>query len=218
MIPGMIHVGYVHPGVVTEQFCMSLLMASKFSDRIFGISAAQSPRQFVARNENIKNFLRGQAEWFLQIDTDMKFEMTAIDDLVEAAEEAGAKAAGALCFGYTPAINEVFVGIWKYDEEKKQYLKQHEYEENSRFYVDATGAAFLLIHRSILEELGDDWHQDHIAHPDTGNPMGHDIALCHRIRTETGNRILYCADIKIGHVKKFIVDEDTFKAYKRSLA
>ena len=65
MIPGMVHVGYVHPGVVTEQFCMSLLMASKFSERIFGVSAAQSPRQFVARNENIKNFLRGQAEWFL---------------------------------------------------------------------------------------------------------------------------------------------------------
>ena len=215
MIPGMVHIGYVHPGTVTEQFCMSLIMAIKYSDRIFGVSAAQSPRQYVARNENIINFLNGHAEWFLQIDTDMKFPMTAVDDIVEAAEQAGAKAAGALCFGYTPAVNEVFVGIWKWDEEKKQYFKQHEYEEDGRFYVDATGAAFLLIHRSVLEELGDNWHEDHIAHPDSGRQMGHDIALCHRIRTETGNRILYCADIKIGHVKKFVVDEDTFKAYRR---
>ena len=217
MIPGAIHVGYVHPGMVYEQFSMSLLQAFKYSDRLIAVTGSQSARQFVARNENIEAFLKGQGEWYIQIDTDMTFRMTAIDDLVEAAEKAGAKAAGALCFGYTPATNEVFPGIWKWDDEEKQYHNEPDYEEDARFTVDATGAAFLLTHRSLLEELGAPWHENHISHPDTGKPMGHDISFCHRIRTETDNRILYCADIKIGHIKRFTVNEDTYRAYRRSL-
>lgn len=216
MIPDTIHVGYVHPGTVHERFMRSLLKAFKLSKRLIAFSGSTCPRQHVARNDNIRDFLKGPCEWFLQIDTDMEFDMEAPDRLVDAAVEAGAKVAGALCFGYNKDQAEVFVGIWMWNEEKKEYERQDDYPEGERFYVDATGAAFLLVHRDILEAIDYPWHQDHIFHPDTGQAMGHDISFCHKIRTVTGEPVLYCADIPIGHVKEFTVTEDTYRAYRRA--
>ena len=218
MIPGTIHVGYVHPGRVHEPFMHSLLQAFKYSDRIIAFSGSSSPRQFAARNSNIEEFLKGPCEWYLQIDTDMVFHMTAPDDLLDAAIEADAKMAHALCFGFDKTSNYVFTGIFSWDEDERRYHNVEEYEEDTRFYCDATGAAFLLSHRSVLEEVGAPWHQDHVEHPDTGKPMGHDVSFCHRIRKATGEPVLYCADIKIGHVKEFVVNEDTYKAYRRTVA
>lgn len=216
MIPATIHIGYVHPGVVHEQFMVSVTQAFKYSDRIIGMTGSKSARQFVARNDIIREFLEGEAEWFIQIDTDMTFGMTAIDDLVRNAVAADARVAAGLCFIYDPNENKVLPNIFMWDEDKKDYDMEIDYEEDSQFWCDATGSAFLLLHRTILEELGEPWHQNWVSHPDTGKPMGHDISLCHRIRTETGEPILYCADIKIGHIKNFVVDEDTYKAYRRA--
>jgi hypothetical protein len=218
MIPGTCHIGYVHPGRVHEPFMRSILQAFKYSDRMLAFTGSSCPRQYVARNENIEHFLKGPAEWYLQIDTDMVFDMTAPDDLLDAAIEAGAKHAAGLCFGFDKTAKSVFHAIYNWNEEESRYHLEEEYEEDSRFYCDATGAAFLLTHRSVLEELDYPWHQDHVKHPDTGGMMGHDLSFSHRVRTETGERVLYCADIKIGHVKEFIVDEDTYKAYRKATA
>jgi len=217
MIPGTVHVTYVHPGTVYEPFMMSLISAFKYSDRVLGATGSTNARQEFARNSNVEEFLAGEAEWMLQIDTDMTFGITAIDDLMEAAEEAGAKIAAGLCFIYNMDKNQVLPNIFMWNEEDRDYDLVKDYEEDTRFYCDATGAAFLLIHRSILEQLDFPWHENHQKHPDTGKSMGHDISLCHRIRKETGEPILYCADIKIGHIKRFVVNEDTYKAYREAV-
>ena len=216
MIPDTIHVGYVHPGTVHEDFMRSLLQAAKLSEMFIGMSGSTCARQYVARNDNIIEFLKGPAEWYLQIDTDMTFEITAPDDLVDAAVNADAKMAAGLCFIYNKDKNQVLPNIFMWNDEKKEYDLQEDYPEGERFYVDATGAAFLLVHRDLLEATDYPWHQDHVAHPDTGKAMGHDISFCHKIRTVTGEPILYCADIPIGHIKEFVVTEDTYKAYRKA--
>jgi GT2 family glycosyltransferase len=217
VIKGSVHVGFVHPGTVHTDFMTSLLQAFKWSNRLIAFSGSTCPRQYIARNDNIEEFLKGPCEWFLQIDTDMTFNMKAPDALVAAAEESGSKMAGALCFGYLKDDSAVFPGIWMWNEKMKKYELQEDYETNSRFWVDATGAAFLVTHRSVLEEMGAPWHQDFEEHPDTGMRMGHDIAFCHRARKVTGEPILMCADIKIGHVKEFTVTEQTYQAYRRNV-
>jgi hypothetical protein len=209
-------VGFVHPGRVHTDFMASLLQAFKWSDRLIAFSGSSCPRQYIARNDNIEEFLKGPAEWYLQIDTDMTFEMGAPDLLVSLAEDADAKMAAALCFGYIKDTRDIFPNMWWWDEKNKAYELIEDYVKDTQFWVDATGASFLLTHRTVLEAVEAPWHEDHEEHEDTGKRMGHDISFCHKVRKATGESILYCTDIKVGHIKEFTVTEETYDAYRRA--
>lgn len=214
--PDTIHVGFVHDKRVEAEFAVSLAQAMRVTPEIIGLTASQNARQHVARNDVVRQFLQGKAEWLLEIDSDMVFERDAPKRLLGAAKGAGAKVAHAEAFGFHDRSHTVHTGVWNWNEDAFEgggYVRLNAWQWGTRFWVDAAGAAFLLLHRDVLEAVGDPWHENFMEHPDTGLPMGHDIALHHKIRKATGERTLYCSDIEIGHVKSFVVTRDTYLSW-----
>ena len=151
------------------------------------------------------------------IDSDMIFEPETYARMYEAATKGGHKIVSALAFMYDEAAGMIVPNIFNWDEKDQEYKVHLRYERDSAFYCDATGVAFTMIHRSIFEDLeergyGDNWHFDHHVHPDSGKPMGHDIAFFHMCRTLLDERVWYMSNAKVGHRRTVEIREENFDA------
>lgn len=117
------------------------------------------------RNYIVEKFLGHGSEWLFMVDTDMGFAMDTIERLVRSAclQEAGVM--GALCFqlydkdqrasfhgkryGIMPTLYEDMAG--------EGYRHIPDYKQDDVVRVDATGGACLLIHRSVVSAIADNW-------------------------------------------------------------
>ena len=82
---------------------------------------------------------------------------------------------------------------------------------------DATGAAFLLIHRAALERIRDHgfnrtfpWFQET---ENVGQPVGEDITFCLRAR-QLDIPVHVNAAVKVGHHKSTLLTEERFLAQR----
>lgn len=121
-----------------------------------------------ARNFLTREFLNSESEWLLFIDADMGFPPYALHRMLGAALNDGLKPIiGGLCFalstvGYdedTQAeTREVFptIGVWDRNDQNEiigfKYVLQ--WDRGAVIQVDMTGAAMLLIHRTVFEKIG----------------------------------------------------------------
>ena len=104
MANGDIVIGYVHPGKVDEEWARSLAMAFANKDnQLVGMIGSTSARHEQARNNTIEQFLAGDAEWFMWIDTDQQFEDDAPAKLRAAAEADNVKMAGGITYIWNKA-------------------------------------------------------------------------------------------------------------------
>ena len=122
-----------------------------------------------ARNYLTREFLASESEFLLCADADMGFPAWSLHAMLGAALNDGLKPIiGGLCFalstvGYNEEnqaeTRELFptIGIWDRNEAGEiigfKYVMQ--WEKGSVIQMDMTGAAFLLIHRSVFEAMGD---------------------------------------------------------------
>lgn len=122
-----------------------------------------------ARNYLTREFLASESEWLLFIDADMGFPDFALHRMLGAALNDGLKPIiGGLCFalstvGYDPVnqaeTREVFptIGVWDRNDAGEiigfKYVMK--WEKGAVLQMDMTGAACLLIHRSVFEKMGD---------------------------------------------------------------
>jgi hypothetical protein len=77
--------------------------------------------------------------------------------------------------------------------------------------VDATGFGSVLINMEVFEKIERPWFQFDISRP-TG-PVGEDIAFYLKARA-AGFRVLVDCSIKIGHLSRMVITEDSYFAYK----
>jgi len=153
-----------------------------------------------ARNAAVRTFLdEGKADWLWWIDCDMGFAADTVDRLFEAADPVDRPIVGALAFsnreddsdglgGYrctaTPTVMD-----WakvKGDDGEDQYGWQirWDYPINTVTRVGGTGAACILIHRSVFEKIAEHpesgaWY-DRIPNTTTGQLIGEDLSFCLR--------------------------------------
>lgn len=178
-----------------------------------------------ARNDTVREFLHGggNSDWLMWIDTDMGFEADAVDRLVEAADPEIAPIVGGLCF----AMREVGVdGVggmlvqpvptiynWtsiKNDDgsERSGYSPCLGYPRDAFMRCDATGSAFVLIHRSALEameaEFGD-WYTP-VWNPSVSAWVSEDLSFCMRANA-LELPIHVHSGIKTTHLKSVWLDE-----------
>jgi hypothetical protein len=208
---GKVMVATLSPGTVTTQYARSVatLCLTNPAGALAGVNTVRTARSFMGRNQAIQEFLASPLEWLLWIDSDMDFTPDAFATLYqEATTNPEAKIVTGLCFMYDADSTTIFPNIF-YQQEDGSYGPEWQYEPDSRFWCDATGVAFTLIHRSVFEAVGYPWHQDWIIHPETGHPMGHDISFYHKARKH-GFRVRYCADAKVSHVKTWAIGETAF--------
>jgi hypothetical protein len=202
-------------GVVSTPFAHSLARnCANMGERVLGIMRLGGSQQIQMRNQAIEAFLHmpEEPEWLLSWDTDMELiDPNSLRRLIDHAEEHEARIATCLGFmqrtdmradvDWMPSPNMM---MWH--EESEHYIMKLNYQKDKPQWCDATGMGFTLMHRSLLLEMmvtGNPWHERFEG-------FGHDVYFCHKARTQFGDRVLYCADIKSRHWKAFGLDEDMF--------
>ncbi len=213
-------VAFIHPGQVSAFFNTSviatLLYDQNNSRRIVGMMQEWSSANVsAARNSLTNRFLDDHdADYLLWIDADMAWEPTAVDDLVACADPEKAPIVGGLCFG--AAQDQLFPTIYQFvkrEDDAISTVRVGQYPANTLLQCAATGAAFLLIHRSVLEDMRE--RQFNKAFPFfqetelAGQPAGEDVTFCLRAGI-CGAPIYVNTAVKIGHHKSHLLTEDLF--------
>lgn len=177
-----------------------------------------------ARNQATKDFLESDIEWMWFIDSDMGWEPDALEKLLAVADPKERPIVGGLCFGFTAGedgageaqgpFKHPFPTLYDLAEEDDNigFRVRWYYRPAALQQVGATGAAFLLIHRSALERMrakhGETWWT-RIKHPKAKSTWGEDTSFCVRAGT-CGIPIYVDTRVRTSHLKPIYVSEETF--------
>jgi hypothetical protein len=157
-----------------------------------------------ARNTATAAFLASDSDWLLWIDTDIGFEPDALEKLLAVADPETAPIVGGLCFIEGDFSHDFRGGLrsslaptlydWAWIEPKSgmpgtyKMVARQEWATDAVTRVGATGAGFLLTHRSVYEKISA-WLQESGAPPHIwferipgadGELCGEDISFCLR--------------------------------------
>lgn len=228
-------IAFIHPGDVAGAFMDSvcrLLLAETRPGRLMDdgggfINLQSGPRIAEARSQICETFLTHphykSSEWILMADADMVFTEHDVRRVVEAADPAERPIVGGLCYaGYSP--ESMYPTLYSLIEEEGSWAldKVADFPENAMVKVGATGAAFLLVHRSALTKMYEAFHllpngqinsypwfvEGHVDHK--GRQVGEDVAFCLRAHS-IGLPVYVHTGVKIGHRKNIILTEDVWK-------
>lgn len=207
---GTICAGFLHPGDVRGEMAASLFVSGKEIPQLVGLAVRQSgPRLAAARNRIVREFLQStRFEWLLFIDSDMFWKVDDLRKLINTADAVERPVVGGLCFA--DQNGQLFPTIYMLDKNTGSYHVALDYPQDKAFPVDGTGAAFIMIHRRVLERVGaaytepTPWFADTIVN---GEERGEDLTFCQRVR-ELGYPIYIDARVKVGHVKQRYLTED----------
>ena len=221
--PKSVVLAYIHPGQVSSYFAESMI-ASLFYDqhagrppRIANIYQEWSSANVSAsRNIVTQRFLdKNDADWLLWIDSDMQWSPFDIDVLLDAADPKTMPVLGGLCFGMS--MGKPFPTIYHFAEIDGQLttIRMPNYPKDSIFQVAATGAAFLLIHRSALKAMAErNFNEAFPFFQETQNgdkPVGEDLTFCLRVAA-LGYPLYVHTGVRVGHHKSNLLTEDMFWA------
>lgn len=155
----------------------------------------------LGRNDVTKDFLENTScDWLWFIDTDMVFPPDVVRQLLAYADPTHRPIVGGLCYGVNPDGKSFPVTYQRLNGELTIVPPKDELES-----VDATGAACLLIHRSVLLEMRaayshaapfEFWAETVVD----GTHYGEDMTFC--IRADgMGYPIYVATKVKVGHMK-----------------
>lgn len=172
------------------------------------------------RNTVAAQFLdQTDGEWLFSVDSDMGFAPDTVDRLVESADPVARPVVGGLCFAlhrkpggdFYSERNEIVPTLYEYlefDEGREVGFRPLlDYKRDEVQQVAGTGAACILIHRSVLykirEARGDVWF-DQITHPTGGGgaprTFSEDLSFCIRCQA-VGVPIHVDTSVKTCHEK-----------------
>lgn len=165
----------------------------------------------LARNEAVQ---RMKGDWLLFIDDDMVWDPSAVQRLIEARDENDLDMLGALCFRrsepYQPTLymrEQATSGSYNYLEDWHDDLVE----------VDATGMAFIVIHKRVFERIAGSPmppYEERLRIGPTNffrweGQLGEDLRFCQDAKA-TGSRIFVDTRVKVGHVADVVVDRRDF--------
>lgn len=202
----------MHPGTVRAEFCASLLaMCMEGPVPVASVLAVGSgPNISTARNMVCRQFLeQDTAPWLLMLDTDMWFPPDTAARLTEAADPLERPVVGALCYSQNTDEpgGEPYPTMYELTDAPDGgllFVRYKRWPEGRIVQVAATGAACLLIHRTVLErvekEAGDKaapWFRESVS---GSRLVGEDLTFCLRcaaahvpVHVHTG--------VRVGHLK-----------------
>lgn len=222
---GGVVIAYCHPGQTSAYFTQSLMNLLMFdqatSRHIKGcLNEWSSANISTARNNATANFLGDyDAEWLLWIDADMQFPHDSVDRLLASADAKERPIMGGLCFGATHG--QLFPTIYQMGHDdltgEVTTKRVEEYPIDEVVPCAATGAAFILIHRTVLQAMKREnfnkvfpWFQETTLGV---NPAGEDITFCLRAGI-LGFPVHVDTSVQIGHHKSILFDHAMFQAQK----
>ncbi len=182
----------------------------------------------IASNRNMAcaTFLdETDAQWLLFVDSDMGWSEDALETLLAAADPERVPVIGALCFGLRKEEVDGQGGFrsvpfptifdWRKapEADRAGFVLRYDYAPDTVIQCSATGAAFLLIHRTVLqtvrEEAGDVWF-DRAKMYEDDEMMGEDISFCSRLGV-FGIPLFVHTGVRTTHLKPVWVGEDFYR-------
>lgn len=222
---------YVHDTEVAYSFHHSLVNLLLFDAGEHGrimqggynaIRCARSSNLAEARNQAAEAFLATQAgDWLFWIDTDMGFAPDTVERLLAAADHDERPIMGGLCFAQREIAQDDMNGYrtvprftildWVETPNGKRFMGRSTYPVNSVVQCAGTGSACILIHRSVLErvaeEYGPKWYTQ--IPGDDGMLLGEDISFCIRAGS-LGIPVHVDTSVKTTHLKNVWLQEADF--------
>lgn len=208
-------VGWVHPGQVDAGFMDSVLRMidhDRVHDgRVAGYAGVYcSANVSSGRNRLVDWFLRGPADWLLMADTDMVWPADALDRLLANADRARAPIVGGLCFAREFETGRVWPTLFHREpvDGGDVFVPHDRWPDNALFQVGGTGAAFLLVHRWVMEAVQQ--RRFSAAYPwfqETENQVGRvseDLTFCQRAHA-VGAPMFVHTGVQVGHVKTRVI-------------
>lgn len=193
---------YVHPGSVSAAFSYCVTRLFVYEMARHGVPPAlvaqrcASGQLVEARNETVAFFLDTGLDWALFVDSDMGFDADTLERLRHAADPNERPVVGALCFGQkkqgtedsaTQSVNlRCFPTVYVYRERENEVGFQviTDYPRDALVEASATGAACVLVHRSVLaairEKYGNQWF-DKVTHPVGPTTFSEDLSFFVRV-------------------------------------
>ena len=209
-------VGWLHPGQVSGDFMHSMVRFLAHDTlgpgRIFtgGAYASMLCGTNVSRGRNqlVEAFLKTPIPWLWMLDSDMTFDPDCLDRLMATAHPVRRPIVGGLCYGVSHD-GKPWPTLYRITGEG-EVLRIEQPPSSGLIDVDATGAACLLVHRSVFEKIATEypppypWFAESIAF---GKPWSEDITFCVRARAAGFPTVVDC-DVKLGHMKTVSIDSE----------
>lgn len=222
-------VAYLHSSRVSHSWHTSMMNLIAY-DKSVGLNVIRSmpfsvscsgPNSLVeGRNMAVTHFLdKTDDEWLFFVDTDMGFKPDALDSLLLAAHPTERPVVGGLCFamkhmgpdgqgGYKVLPVPTLFMFARNDKQGIGFANRFIYPPETLVQVAGTGAAFILIHRSVLVKLrelhGDGWF-NFVQYGD-GAQVSEDLSFCWRLG-EAGFPIFVDTRVKVTHHKELWLGE-----------
>jgi len=165
---------------------------------------------------------RIRGDWLLFIDDDMVWQPNAFSKLVAAREEHDLDMIGGLCFRRTPPYQPTL--YMREQPTAGAYNFMERWGEDEIVEVDATGMAFLLIHKRVFEMIAGSPMPPYEERTYEGAPppeffkwtgrLGEDLRFCQDAKA-AGARIWVHTGIPIGHIGEV---EITHRDFLQALA
>lgn len=234
---GTVQVAYMHSGQVSHSWHQSMMNMIAY-DKSVGLDVIVSapmavhcsgPNSLVeGRNMAVQHFLdKTDSEWLFFVDTDMGFQPEAMESLLLAAHPVDRPVVGGLCFALKHTAPDGKGGfrvmpvptLFMWAKNPKQgygFANRFIYPPEAMVQVAGTGAAFLLIHRSVVEEIraemGDTWFN--FVQYDDGTQISEDLSFCYRVG-QVRRDIFVHTGVKITHHKEFWLSENDYPMPER---
>lgn len=200
-----------------------LLHDRDHGNRVHGTIGYESgPRLGASRCATVRAFLLTDAKWLCWLDTDMVPAKDFVDQIMRHTDPDERPIVGGLCFagGRTKIAPTIYV-IGTNSDNKLESETVLSYPPDQLIEVGGTGSACVVIHRSVFEKIevrmGAEhplpWYQDVVI---DNKDWGEDLVFCLRARA-VGARIWIHTGIKVGHRKKWTMDERAFISYAAKL-
>jgi hypothetical protein len=206
--------GYIHAGWVRAEFMASVLQLQQSPERLLIANVtAQSGGTLVsyARNLLTEEFLSSPCQWLLMVDTDMAFSPTQVAQLAGAADAERHPVVTGVCATLNNTGTATVPAIYTAERDATGAICQFvsvaaELPSQGMHLVDGCGAAFLMIHRTVLEKIpAGEWFREGVT--PSGGIRGEDLAFCIRA-TEAGFTIWAHCGVRPGHLKTVCLTAD----------
>lgn len=185
-------------------------------------SVIAGPRIHDNRTKLVEAFLSEpkHPEWLWITDSDMVYEHDTLERLVAIADSKERPVVGGLCFGggRDKAIFPTLYVLHPPTAEGRQpeWDRLNDYPRDQLIKIDGTGAACLLVHRSVFRRMAEHfpppfpWFGETVLN-EVG--QGEDLTFCYRLKA-MGIPLFVDTRIKVGHQKTWVIDENSFDSWK----
>lgn len=227
-----VQIAYLHSNRVSTSFHISMMNLIGFDKTIgpnvidsmpYGVHCSGPNSLVEGRNMAVQHFLdRTESGWLMFIDTDMGFQPNSLEQLLFTADPVERPVVGGLCFAMkymgpdgtggqkVMPVPTLFM-FAKNDKQGLGFANRFIYPPETMVQVAGTGAAFLLIHRSVLESVrakeGDHWF-DFVQYGD-GVQVSEDLSFCWRLN-KLGVPVYVHTGVKVTHHKELWLGEGDY--------